>query len=243
MSGCLAINQEARPAVLRATIAATSGHLRRLESRTQVRKTQPDGLDDDAGLIARAQRRQIAAFDELVSRYRSKVYSLALRMLSDTSEAEEVVQEAFLSAWQSLPAFRGDSAFGSWLYRICANLCLMRLRRTRIEARAAERLPGPSYDAEGTLFGTPSYDWTRGTEEKVLDRELRSAIEHATSLLSHENRAVFLLVDVEGLSYEEVARILRLSVPAVKSRLHRARLALRETIEVFFKETHTAAQR
>jgi RNA polymerase sigma-70 factor (ECF subfamily) len=193
--------------------------------------------DQDRELVERARRRDVQAFEELVAKYRSKVYGLALRMMQDASDAEEVLQETFLSAWQNLPTFRGESAFGSWLYRVCANFCLMRLRRKKVEATEAESqpLPGPKFDADGTLMSIPSYDWSRGTEEKALDHELRVAIERATARLPDEHRTVFLLKDIEGLSYEEIAEAMGTTVPAVKSRLHRARLALREAIDSFYK--------
>lgn len=195
---------------------------------------------EDRDLVELARKRDVAAFEELVARYRSKVYGLALRMMKDASDAEEVMQETFLSAWQSLPGFRGESAVGSWLYRICANFALMRLRRKKVEAesepqqQAQANLPEPRFDSEGSLMSSPSYDWSRGTEEKALDHELRRAIENATSGLPDDHRTVFLLKDVEGMSYEEIAEVTGSTVPAVKSRLHRARLALREAIEAFY---------
>lgn len=193
---------------------------------------------DDRELVERARQRDVEAFEQLVTRYRSKVFGLALRMMQDRGEAEEIMQETFLSAWQNLPSFRGESAFGSWLYRICANFALMRLRRRKFEAPPGEepKLPGPKFDSEGTMLTLPSYDWSRGTEEKALDRELGQAIENATAELPVDYRTVFLLKDVEGLSYEEIAEATRSSVPAVKSRLHRARLALREAIESFYAQ-------
>ncbi|HCF56369.1 MAG TPA: RNA polymerase subunit sigma-70 [Myxococcales bacterium] len=201
-------------------------------------------LQDDRTLVERAAGRDMDAFEQLVERYRSKVYGLALRMMKDRGEAEEIMQETFLSAWQNLPNFRGDSAFGSWLYRICANYALMRLRRRKFEAPPGEEpaLPGPRFDSEGTILTLPSYDWSRGTEEKALDRELGRAIEQATEALPDDYRTVFLLKDVEGLSYEEIAEVTRASVPAIKSRLHRARLALREAIEAFYKMPRARVQ-
>ena len=175
-----------------------------------------------------------------MTRYSPKVYGLAARMMRDSSSAEDVLQETFFSAWQNLPNFRGESAFGSWVFRICANHCLMRLRRTGLERREAEHLAGPSFDGAGTLLGAPSYDWTRGTEEKALDHELRHAIERATAGLSEEHRAIFLLKDVGGLSYEEISETTGATIAAVKSRLHRARLALREAIDDFYREPRAA---
>jgi RNA polymerase sigma-70 factor (ECF subfamily) len=201
----------------------------------EVGVAEPSETVDDRDLVERARARDIAAFEALAARFQSKVYGLALRMTGDPRDAEEILQETFLSAWQNLPGFRGESAFGSWLYRICANFALMRLRRRKLEGeQERDGLPEPRFDAEGTLLSTPSYDWSRGTEEKALDHELRRAIEAATARLPDEYRTVFLLKDIEGLSYEEIAQSLGLTVPAVKSRLHRARLALREAIEEFY---------
>lgn len=192
---------------------------------------------DDKELVERARKHDVTAFEILVTRYRSKVYGLALRMLKDSADAEEILQETFLSAWQNLPNFRGDSAFGSWLYRICANFALMRIRRRKVEVECdvdPSTLPEPTFDSEGALLQAQTYDWTRGTEEKALDNELRRAIQQAADALPDDHRTVFLLKDLEGLSYEEIAETLKTTVPAVKSRLHRARLALRQSIETFY---------
>ena len=194
------------------------------------------GTPEIAALVARAQQRDFQAFEALVTLHRSKIYALALRMVHSASEAEELSQETFLSAWQNLPRFRGESAFGSWLHRICANFALMRLRRQKLEPRLADdpSLPEPRFDMNGSLLAAPSYDWARGTEEKALDRELRAAIEQASARLPDDYRTVFLLKDVEGLSYEEIAEDVGITVAAVKSRLHRARVALRESINAFY---------
>ena len=195
-----------------------------------------DEAREAARLVALAKARDYRAFEELVRRYRSAVYALALRMLRNPGDAEELTQETFLSAWQNLPGFRGDASFGSWLHRICANFALMRLRRKKLEPELTEdaALPEPRFDGNGTLLSVPSYEWARGTEEKVLDRELAQAIEEATEKLTDDYRVVFLLRDYDGLSYEDIASTLGMTVPAVKSRLHRARLALRESIADFY---------
>jgi RNA polymerase sigma-70 factor, ECF subfamily len=181
--------------------------------------------------------RGFGAFEELVGQHRSAVYGLALRMMKDPRDAEDVLQDTFLSAWKNLPAFRGDSALGSWLYRICANHCLMRLRRRGTElldAPAPEELPGPSFDSDDRLVPSRTPDWSKGAEQEALNDELREAIERATAALPVEYRAVFLLKDVDGLSYEDIAQATGTSLPSVKSRLHRARLALREAIDAFY---------
>ncbi len=191
-------------------------------------------ISDDAQLIVAARNGDVAAFEALVARYRSRVYSLALRMLQNPTDAEEVVQETFLSAYQNLPNFRGEAQFGSWLHRICANFCLMRIRHKRVVEEATEQLAEPEYDDRGHLVVGEGIDWSRRADEKVADAELRKVIEEAVAKLPPEYRAVFLLKDTEDMSYEEIAETVGASVPAVKSRLHRARLALRQAIDGYF---------
>ena len=160
------------------------------------------------------------------------------RRLSGRVSPDDVLQEAFLNAWQKLPLFRGEAQFSSWLYRIAANSALMRLRRKR---RAPDGLPdqpieltGPKFTADGQHAEAPRSDWSQRADDKLLSTELGKHIDAAVKLLPDDYRTVFLLKDVDGLSNEEIADALELTVPAVKSRLHRARLALREQLGEFF---------
>lgn len=190
--------------------------------------------------------RELADFEEVVVRYRSKVYGLALRMMKDPDLAEEMLQETFLAAWQNFAGFRGDAAIGSWLYRICTNCCLMSLRRRKMERglnETEQALPGPHFDPEGNLLESPSGDWVaESAEDLALTHELRRAIEGASAALPDEHRAVFLLRDVSGLSYEEIAETVGSTVPAVKSRLHRARLALRQAIQDLYEPARSRVE-
>ncbi|MFL5320566.1 MAG: RNA polymerase sigma factor [Myxococcaceae bacterium] len=187
----------------------------------------------DAELLARAQNGDVAAFEQLVERHRDEVYGLAYRMTRSEADAAEVAQDAFLSAYQNLKNFRGDSAFGSWLYRIAANHALMRLRHKKVRETAEAELKEPEFTPRGTLAEMPG-EWAKPAEDQALDAELGRAIQQATDRLPEGYREVFLLKDVEGLSYEEIGEVLGVSVAAVKSRLHRARLALREAIDHFY---------
>lgn len=192
-------------------------------------------------LLGSAQRGDISAFEGLVERHRDRVYGLALRMLSSPEDAAEVTQDAFLAAYRNLGEFRGEAQFGSWVYRIAANQALMRLRHRRVVSKVEEPLEdlqvqGPTFNERGSLMDEVIPWAGRGTEEEVLDAELRSAIEQAASSLGDEYREVFVLRDLEGMSYGEIAELTRASVPAIKSRLHRARLALRAAIETYFEE-------
>ena len=196
----------------------------------------PDAEQEDRELLARAQGGDVDAFEALVARHRDEVYALALRMTRSEADAAEIAQDTFLSAYQHLPEFRGDAAFGSWVHRIAANNSLMRLRRQRVKQAAEDELRSPEFTERGSLTERPSSAFTRAAEDEVLDAELRKAIQQATDQLPDAYREVFLLRDVEGLSYEEIAEITGDSVPAIKSRLHRARLSLRDAIEGFYRE-------
>jgi RNA polymerase sigma-70 factor (ECF subfamily) len=195
-------------------------------------------VDDDSVLLARAQGGDTLAFEQLVERHRTQVFGLASRMLNSSDDAAEVTQEAFLAAYRHLPEFRGDSAFGSWVYRIAANFALMRLRHRKVAAEVEDSLESPHFNERGSLIDTVAH-WGRDAEGQTLDAELRQAIEAASDGLPAEYRQVFVLRDLEGLSYEEIATLTGASLPAVKSRLHRARLALREAIDHFYAERET----
>jgi len=193
-------------------------------------------VEDDRTLLTRAQGGDMSAFEELVGRHEDKVYGLALRMTRSEADAAEIAQDTFLSAYQHLAEFRGEAAFGSWVHRIAANNALMRLRRQRVLDIVSDDLAGPEFTERGSLAEPPESDWSRRADDRILDEELGRAIREATDALPEGYREVFLLKDVEGLSYEEISEMLGISVPAVKSRLHRARLALREAIDAFYKE-------
>lgn len=205
-----------------------------LETHSE-RLVGPVVVDDDSALLARAQAGDTVAFEQLVERHRTQVFSLASRMLNSPEDAAEVTQEAFLAAYRHLPEFRGDSAFGSWVYRIAANFSLMRLRHRRVTSEIESPLESPHFNERGSLIDTVA-DWGRNAEGQTLDAELREAITQATEGLPPEYRQVFVLRDLEGLSYDEIATLTETSLPAVKSRLHRARLALREAIDHFYAE-------
>jgi RNA polymerase sigma-70 factor (ECF subfamily) len=198
--------------------------------------TQTDSVQDDRELMTRAQAGDMSAFEALVSRHEDKVYGLALRMTRSEADAAEITQDTFLSAYQHLSEFRGEAAFGSWVHRIAANNALMRLRRQKVLDIVSDEITGPEFTERGSLAELPDSDWSKRADDKVLDDELGRAIRAATDALPEGYREVFLLKDVEGLSYEEISEMVGISIPAVKSRLHRARLALREAIDAFYKE-------
>jgi len=183
----------------------------------------------DAALVERSRGADVEAFEELVRRWSERVWRLALRITGNAADAEEVLQETFLSAYTKLGTFRGQSAFGSWLYRIAANraLMLLRTKRTRSEVDLEEVLP--AFDENGKISNpaTPLV-WDQG--DPVHRKRVAAALEAALVELPDTYRVVFLLRDVEGLDTADVAEALELSVPAVKTRLHRARLFLRDRL-------------
>jgi len=193
-------------------------------------------LDADRELLTQAQTGDLSAFEALVERHRDKVYGVALRMTRSEADAAEIAQETFLSAFQHLSEFRGEAAFGSWVHRIAANHALMRLRHRNVVEAAEEELTEPEFNERGNWIEYPSNDWSRRADEKALDTELGTAIRLATNRLPDRYREVFVLKDIEGLSYEQISEITGDSIAAIKSRLHRARLDLRNAIDEFYGE-------
>jgi RNA polymerase sigma-70 factor (ECF subfamily) len=147
-----------------------------------------------------------------------------------------VLQDTFLSIWRKLDTFKGDAQFGSWLYRVAANTALMRLRAQRRHPEiSTEELPVGYLDNYGQV-PPPGENWAKRPDDELQSDELRRHIQSAVDALPEIYRTVFLLRDVEGLSTEETGEILGISVPTVKTRLHRARIALRDTISSYFNK-------
>jgi RNA polymerase sigma-70 factor (ECF subfamily) len=184
---------------------------------------------DDRELLEAIRRGEEDAVEELFDRFHSRIYGLAMSIVRNESDAQEAVQDVFLTVVRKADTFQWNSALYSWIYRICVNTCLMRLRgRRRNETVSIEEFM-PVFTEEG-MHASPVDDWSKEVERNLLNKELGEVIQKYTDSLSEKYRVVFVLSDVEGLSNEETAEILGLSVPAVKSRLHRARLYLRERL-------------
>jgi RNA polymerase sigma-70 factor (ECF subfamily) len=179
---------------------------------------------DEEALLERAAQGDLAAFNLLVEHYQTTVYNLCLRMLSAPQSAEDATQEAFISAYRYLSSFRGGS-FRSWLYRIATNACYDELRRWKVR-RAS------SLDAEGEEDGAHAEAVSgEPTPDQVAEQtELRDAIQSALSALPADQRAAIVLCDIQGLEYDEIARVMRCSLGTVKSRISRARMKLRAAL-------------
>jgi len=191
------------------------------------------GGDDDASLVTRAQAGDGDAFGVLVRRYEARVFRLVRRIVGD-DEAEDALQETFLSAWRALPRFAGASTFSTWIYRIASNAALMRLRKRRPDIVSLDA-PVPGRDDESTV-PRELVDWGPTPEDALADTETRTAMDAAIAALPPEQRAAFLLRDVEGLDNADAAAALELTVPAFKARVHRARLFLRDRLDRHFRE-------
>jgi RNA polymerase sigma-70 factor (ECF subfamily) len=184
-------------------------------------------------LLKELQAGDSLAFAQFVEENQGQVYNLALRMLNDPQEAEDVLQETFLNAYKALPDFQGRSRLSTWLYRIASNASLMRLRKKRLETVSVDE---PLTLDAGDSVPRQLVDWSNLPEDELISNESRHVMDEAVSELPEPLRIVFVLRDLEGLSTAETGEVLGLSEGAVKTRLHRARLKLREKLSSYFAE-------
>lgn len=176
----------------------------------------PTGFDD-ATLVARAREGDLRAFEALVRRYQGQMYRLALRMTASTGDAEDIVQEVFVTAWRRLPEIREDAAMVGWLYRTTTNRCVNLLRRRR-----------PTTELDDT---TPTQVPSEDPQRAAQASQQRAALTAALAQLPSNQRAVWLLREVHGRSYEEIAQLLATTPHAVRGRLSRARVQLAELMQ------------
>ena len=195
-------------------------------------------MQDEKELLSRLKAGDRSAFAEMVEQHSPRIFNLALRMMEDPAEAEEILQETFLRAAKHIRNFRGQSSLGTWLYRIGTNLALMRLRRKR-----PVNISLDDADEELIAHQLRAEDWSDRPESELLNREARAEMQRAILTLPDGLRIVFVLRDIEGLSTAEAADVLNLSISAVKSRLLRARLALRNELSRYFSERATTRRR
>jgi RNA polymerase sigma-70 factor, ECF subfamily len=180
-------------------------------------------------------REDPAAAAALVETFGDRVYRLARRITGSNEDAEEVTQDALWAAARKIHTFKGESAFGSWLYRITANAAYMKLRSRKSKANeiALDDVL-PNLDEEGRHF-EPMDDWSARVDAAALQGELRDHLEEAIAGLPAEYRTALILHDIEGLSNPDIAEALGISLPAVKSRVHRSRLFLRQQLSDYLK--------
>jgi RNA polymerase sigma-70 factor (ECF subfamily) len=192
--------------------------------------------DDEGALVSLAKSGDLHAFDELVNRYERRIFRLAMNITQNREDAEDATQDAFLKSFQHLGEFQGGSRFYTWLVRIAVNEALMRLRRRRPNVTSLDE----PVQTEEDLMPRELQDWGPTPEQRYQVTELNSIMSSAIGELEPIYRTVFTLRDVEQLSTEETAEALGISVPAVKSRLLRARLRLREKLGRHFAQRQQA---
>ena len=194
--------------------------------------TTDAGVFDESGLLAKAREGDSAAFSELVNQYSRKIYRLAKHITQNDSEAEDVLQETFLKAFEHLGDFQGQSKFYTWIVRIAVNESLMKLRKRKSDRTVP--LDEPIETGEDTVVREIAV-WDENPEQQYSREEIGGILDEAIQSLKPTFRTVFVLRDIEELSIEETAEALGLSISAVKSRLLRARLQLREKLTRLFK--------
>lgn len=194
---------------------------------------------NETALIQASRSGDPAAVEELVRAHQARVYSFAMRMCRNVEDAKDILQETFLGMIRSIREFRGESKFSTWLYRIATNACLKKRRRGVFEPQPErelsldELMPRPDSDGRRPEIA----DWSEDAERALLRGELSAQMEAAIDKLPREYKIVLVLRDVEGFSAEETAEMLKLSVAAVKSRLHRARVFVRRELAGYFQDT------
>lgn len=199
----------------------------------------PTSISDEV-LIKESQKGDYSSFEELVKRHEKKIYNLAYRLTGSREDANDALQETFMQAFRKLSSFRGDSKFSTWLYRIAVNVCLMKKRKEKKMKTVSLDAPVLTEKADEIKRELPD-DWSKNPRATLENEEIRGILSNAIDSLPEEYRTVVILRGVNGFSNEEVAKMLEISLPAVKSRLHRARLFLRDTLSQYFKEYGSAS--
>ncbi len=192
----------------------------------------------DLELILEFQKGDQRSFEELISRYSTKVHSLASRLTRNTEDAEEVLQDVFVTVHRKIGGFEGKSSFSSWLYRVTVNAAFMKLRKRKQD----QTVPLEELVQQAQVVPALKSPESSFVDSQSIRNEMLEALEAAIRKLPDDYRPVFILRDVDGLTSREVSKILDLTVPAVKSRLHRSRLMLRRRLSRFFVDQRPAVQ-
>jgi len=192
---------------------------------------------DDLDLVHASKNGDVASFEQLVKRYDRKLLRIAQHVTHNREDAQDAVQEAFLKAFQNLSQFREDATFSTWLIRITINQSLMKLRKQRV---SREVCPDEDFQSDRDMLPMEAADWAPNPEQLYWASELRDILVNTLSELRPVLRAVFVLRDIEGLSTDQTAEVLNLGPTAVKARLWRARLLLRERLNKYFGKQTTS---
>ena len=196
--------------------------------------------DNELDLVDKARKGDQRAFTALVKKYESTVYNFAFKVCRDEEKAEETLQDTFVNVYRKLDQFNGKAKFSTWLYQIVTNNCLMKRRKSKLEqgsiSLASAEGPHTDQDADSTVRPIHTVPLTDKTpQDDVVNKELREHLDKAILMLPMDQRIAFILRDVEGRSSEEAAKILKTSVPALKSRLRRARVFLQKQLQEYIE--------
>lgn len=191
-------------------------------------------LSDEQLIRLFAENGDEGSFNEIVSRYRDKIFRVALKTVNNASDAEDIVQEVFLALYNKAKTFKGESKFSTWLYRLSMNEVISKLRRRKREKAVFVSDYLPRFDDEERHLDRPVADWSQEVDKLVENKEICRIIEQAVKELSPMDKAVVVLSEYEELTNPEIGEALGLSVLAVKARLHRSRLFLRGKLAVYF---------
>jgi RNA polymerase sigma-70 factor (ECF subfamily) len=217
--------------------AACWGSVKQAMGAAESKSPLPSAIvrPDEGALVQAAKSGDLGAFEELVNRYENRIFRLTMNITQNREDAQDATQDAFLKSFKNLARFQGDSRFYTWLVRIAVNEALMRLRKRRPNVLSLDQ----PVQTEEDLIPHQIQDWDPTPEQRYERTEMNSILTEAISKLDPIFRTVFLLRDVEQIPTEETAELLGISVPAVKSRLLRARLKLRELLTPFFQRSAT----
>jgi RNA polymerase sigma-70 factor, ECF subfamily len=192
------------------------------------------GFSDEELVRSFVEDHDEGTFNEIVNRYGDKIYRTALRITHNTSDAEDVLQEVFITLIEKINTFHRGSKFSTWLYRVTANASFIHLRDEKKYKNEVSLEEYVSHDEDGAFKGVETKDWSDRPDEVLQSKEAMEIIEKAVNELPVHHRVVFHLRDVEGFTSQEVAKVLGLSLTAVKTRIHRARLLLRNKLLDYF---------
>jgi len=191
----------------------------------------------DKDLVERARQGDYAAFEELVKKHTARVYYHSMKFLNRQEDAEDVLQDTFLQAFKGLGSFRGEASFLTWTLKIATNNCLMKLRSNkRVDVVSLDK----PVEIDGSELPREIVDWSNNPSTAELEEETRRYLDMALAKLPEDKRLVLSLKDIEGFSNQQIAETLGMSLAAVKSRLHRARLAARDLLSHYFEEREEA---
>jgi RNA polymerase sigma-70 factor (ECF subfamily) len=199
---------------------------------TKTTRRQSKGTEVDCELIDRLKAGDQQALETIFNRYAAKLYNVAQRIVGEAADAEEVIQDVFLTAYHKARMFQGNSQFSTWLYRLTVNAALGRIRRDKKHRNVEYDEFLPKFQSDGHHAVRPVVDWSDTLDEKYARTELQQLLAQALNQLKPLDKSVMVLGDIEGLSDKEIAAALNLTVSAVKTRLHRARLFLRGKLAV-----------